>query len=303
LAARGGLANRRVRERAAFIAAFLAPAVLLYAGFVVWPLLQALGYSAYRWRGVSTRRTFVGLGNFEKLWADKVFWTSVQNNVLLLLGAGLGIFVLSIAVAHAIRSPGRTAGLVRATILFPQMVSTVIVAVLWQFILNPRGLLNAGLRRVGLDGLAHTWLGEKAWALPSVGLAFVWAALGFYVLMFAAGLQAIPAEVNEAAALDGSTGWDRFRRITFPLLTPVTRVAAAYLVINVMNVFALPFLMTRGGPDRASETMLTYLYEQAFTNGQFGYATAVAVGNFAVVMAVTIVVLVAFRRDPTGARR
>lgn len=295
--------SRRARERATFIVSFLAPAVLIYAAFVVWPLIQALIFSAYRWRGLSVRRTYVGLGNFEKLKADPIFATAVKNNVWLLVGAGAVMVALAIAVAHGLRMKGRTARLLRGIVLFPQMISLVVVAVLWQFILNPQGLLNAGLRSVGLGGVTRTWLGDSAWALPSVGVAFIWAALGFYVLLFAAGLQAIPEEVNEAAALDGSVGWHRFRTVTWPLLWSVKRVATVNLVINVMNLFALVFLMTRGGPDRKSEVMLTYLYEQSFVNSQFGYATAVAVGNFVVIMALTLLILYVFRRNPVEARR
>ncbi|MGV3613688.1 MAG: carbohydrate ABC transporter permease [Fimbriimonas sp.] len=295
--------SRRARERTTFIISFLAPAVLIYGAFVLWPMLQAIVFSAYRWRGVSIRRQFVGTGNFTQLWSDSAFWTAVKNNLWLLFGAGFVMIALAVAVAHALRMKGRLAKTLRGIVLFPQMVSMVVVAVLWQFILNPEGLLNSGLRGIGLGSLTRTWLGDSSWALPSVGVAFIWAALGFYVLLFAAGLQSIPEEVNEAAALDGSVGWHRFRTVTWPLLWSVKRVATVNLVINVMNLFALVFLMTRGGPDRRSEVMLTYLYEQAFVNSQFGYATAVAVGNFVVIMALTLLVLFAFRRNPVEARK
>lgn len=295
--------SRRARERTTFIVSFLAPAFLIYAAFVIWPLIQAILFSAYRWRGVSIRRTYVGFGNFTRLQADPVFLTAVKNNLWLLVGSGVVMIALAIAVAHALRMKGGMAKALRGIILFPQMVSMVVVAVLWQFILNPEGLLNAGLRAVGLGGMTRTWLGDSSWALPSIGVAFIWAALGFYVLLFSAGLQAIPEEVNEAAALDGSVGWHRFRTVTWPLLWSVKRVATVNLVINVMNLFALVFLMTRGGPDRRSEVMLSYLYEQAFVNSQFGYATAVAVGNFVVIMALTLIVLFIFRRNPVEARR
>lgn len=299
---RGG-SGPRGRARATFIAAFLAPALLLYAGFVIYPLIQALLFSAYRWRGVSARRTFVGLDNFQRLSSDAAFSTSVKNSLTLLFAGGILTLVLALAVAHALRMPGRTATALRAIVLFPQMVSMVVVAVMWQFILNPQGLFNSGLRAIGLGALTKTWLGDPEWSLRSVIVAFVWAALGFYVLLFSAGLSGIPSEVNEAAELDGSVGWHRFRAVTWPLLWSVKRVASIYLVINVMNVFALVFLMTRGGPDRRSEVMLTYLYEQAFTNSQFGYATAVAVGNFVVILALTLVLLIAFRKDPAEGRR
>ncbi|RYG47597.1 sugar ABC transporter permease, partial [bacterium] len=127
--------------------------------------------------------------------------------------------------------------------------------------------------------------------------------VGFYIMLFEAGLKQVPEEVNEAAALDGSLGWHRFRNVTWPLLWSVKRVAVIYLVINSMNVFALVFLMTRGGPDHASEVMLTHLYEQAFVNSSFGYATAVAIGNSFVVMALTLLILFVFRRNPVEGRR
>jgi ABC-type sugar transport system permease subunit len=115
-------------------------------------------------------------------------------------------------------------------------------------------------------------------------------------------LQAVPKEVTEAAELDGSSGLHRFRRITWPMLWAIKRIAIVYIVINVMNVFALVYVMTEGGPDRATETMLTYLYKQGFKNFEFGYATAIAVANFVVAMALAFIVMAAFRRNPESTR-
>lgn len=282
----------------AFIVAFLAPAILIYGGFVIWPLIQALIFSTYRWRGVSARKAFIGLENFQRLAADADFWQTILHNILILVFGGVVVIALAVAVAHAMKEKTRATGVLRSFYLFPQMISTVIVAVMWQFILDPQGLFNAGLQKVGLGKFVTTWLGT-AWALPSVGVAFVWWAVGFYIMLFSAGIQGISGEVQEAAELDGSHGWHRFKNVTWPLLWSVKRVAVVYLVINVMNMFALVFLMTRGGPDRKSEVMLTYLYEQAFVNSQFGYATAMAVGNFVVVMGLSLLVLAYFRKDPT----
>lgn len=297
------LSRRDRRERTLFLVGFLAPACLVYVGFVLYPLASAIGLSAFRWRGVSAKRTFVGLQNYQRLLEDSAFLQSIRNNLWLLLVGGLATLVLALLVAHAMTGRGRVAALLRSIFLFPQVVSVVVVAVLWQFIFNPEGLLNATLRRLGLASLARTWLGDPSWALPAVGVAFVWYAVGFYVLLFSAGLQSIPQETHEAAELDGALGWRRFVTITWPLLWSVKRVAVVYLSITVMNVFALPFLMTRGGPDRASESILTYLYEQAFGFSRFGYATAVAAGNFLVVMAISLVLLFVFRRDPTEGHR
>lgn len=289
-------------KRTGFIVGFLAPAVLIYLALVLVPLGQALIFSAYQWRGVSAKRKFVGADNFRELAGDHDFLRSVTNNLWLLVGAGVVIIAVSLVVAHLTAAPGKSAKLLRGFSLVPQMVSLVAVAVLWQFIFNPEGLLNATLRGVGLSSWTRTWLGDSHFALAGVGVAFAWYAVGFYALLFGAGLRNIPAEVNEAAELDGSQGWHRFAQITWPMLWSVKRTAITYLVINVMNTFALVFLMTRGGPDRASDTMLTYLYEQAFVNSKFGYATAVAVGNFAVAMILSLAILFFLRRDPTSSQ-
>lgn len=294
---------RRDPKRGWFIALFLAPAVLIYGGLVIVPLLQAFAFSTYRWRGVSAQKTFIGAENFVQLGQDLAFRKAVVNNLTLLLVGGFVVLVLALLLAHALSGTGRGARTLRSLILLPQMTSLVVVAILWMFVFNPQfGLLTSGLRAVGLDGWVRTWLGERDTALPSVGVAFVWYATGFYVMLFAAGLRALPGEVKEAAELDGATGWTRFSRVTWPMLWSVKRIAIVHLVITVVNVFVLVYLMTQGGPDRATEMMLTYLYESAFKNSRFGYATAIAVANFVIVMLLSVAILAAFRRDPTEAR-
>lgn len=294
---------RQRKGRAAFIIAFLAPAVLLYGGLVVYPFFRAIQFSAYDWSGLSNSVAFVGAENYKNLLADADFRQTVGNTLKLLFGAGFVTLVLAILISHGMQNQSRLSKSLRAVYLFPQVVSTVVAAVMWQFILNPQGLLNATLKSIGLERYSHTWLGESAWALPSVGVAFVWFIAGFYIMLFSAGLKGISEEVFEAAELDGSQGLHRFRRVTWPLLWSIKRVAIVYLIINVMNIFALVIIMTRGGPDRKSELLLTYLYEQAITNSQFGYATAIAVANFLIIMMLSLIVMVMFRRNPVEGRR
>ncbi len=292
------------RGRALFVLAFLSPSVLLYFGFVLFPLIQAFQLSLYRWRGVSQNRKFVGLENYEKLVHDETFWKALQHNLWILFVGAMCIFVLGLAIANAMQRDTKIVRATRALVLFPQVISLVVVAILWTFIFNPSfGLLNATLSGVHLDSLSHAWLGESATALPAVTIAFLWYAMGFYVMLFGAGIKAIPEEVVEAAELDGSSGLHKFRHITWPLLWSVKRVAAIYVVVNVMNVFALVFLMTQGGPDRHTEVMLTYLYEQAFSNSQFGYASSLAVANLVVAMLLSFGIMAWLRRNPTEARQ
>lgn len=294
---------KKTAGRTLFIISFLAPALFLYGLFVAVPVFQSLVLACYRWRGVSAQRKFVGLENFKKLGQDDVFWRAMSNNLWLLVVAAIVMTFLAVSLAHAMQSSGRLSQLLRSIYLFPQVISLVVVAILWMFLYNPSfGLIAGVLKSVGLSSWARPWLGDPQFALPAVMVVFLWHGLGFFTMLFSAGLQSIPAEVQEAAGLDGAVGLQRFWRITWPLLWSVKRISAIYIVINVMNVFALVYLMTQGGPDRRTEVMLTYLYEQAFQNSQFGYATALAVANFAIAMILSAGLMFFFRRNPEEVR-
>lgn len=292
------------RKKTGFVVSFLAPAVLVYAAFVIYPLIQAAVISLQRWKGVSSHRKFVGLENYAKLFGDETLRMALGNAAWLLVFALVAVFAGGLGAAHALNHSSRAARTVRGLVLFPQVVSLVAVAVLWSRLLDPRpeqGLVNGALKLVGIKG--PTWLGDPHTALPAIAATFVWHALGFYVLLFLAGIKGIAGETIEAAELDGSTGLHRLRKITWPLLWSVKRVATVYLVINVLNVFALVMLMTNGGePDRHTEMPLVYLYQAAFENSQFGYATAIAVVDFVLAMVLSGLVMLAYRRNPVESR-
>jgi N-acetylglucosamine transport system permease protein len=287
------------RGEGRFIVTFLAPAVIIYAVFVIWPLLQSFMYALYKWHGVSAHKRFLGLKNFTDLMGDPAFHKALQNNLVLLVVGGFFTMVIAVTVAHGVQGKGFLSRSLRGLVLVPQMLSLVVVAILWMFIFNPQfGLVTTGMNALGLGNYVKTWLGDPQTAFGSVGVAFVWYAAGFYIMLFAAGIRSIPQEVVEASELDGASGMRRFWRVTWPMLWSIKRVAVVHLTITVMNVFVLVYLMTQGGPDRATEVLLTYLYQSAFTNYEFGYATALAVVNFAVVMVLSAVILFAFRRNP-----
>ena len=291
------------KGRTAFIVAFLAPAVLLYGALVCIPLFQAFSLSTFSFRGVSSKRKFVGLENYDRLLNDDVYRQALKNNLWMLVVAGILVMVLGLLLAHAAQGSSRTSKALRAVYLFPQVISMVVVAIIWQFLYNPSfGVVDALFRFLGLGIPKDGWLGDPSTALPSVTVAFVWYVLGFYIMLFAAGIKNVPEEVYEAAQLDGSSGLHRLRKVTWPLLWSVKRIAFSYIAINVLNVFALVYVMTNGGPDRRTETILTYLYEAGFKNYQFGYASAIAVANFVVAMVISLGVLWWFRRDPEAVR-
>lgn len=291
------------KGRGVFVGLFLAPAALIYALFVLYPLGQALAFSLYSWRGVSQQKTFVGTKNFTDLFGEVGFHKALQNNLVLLLVGGVCTIALAVALAHGLQGSGKVVRTLRGIILFPQIISVVVVATLWMFIYNPRiGLVTSGMQALHLDKYVHTWIGEPKTALGAVGVAFVWYAVGFYVMLFAAALGGLPAEVTEAAELDGAVGLRRFRQVTWPMLWSVKRIAIVHFTITVMNTFALVYIMTSGGPDRSTETLLTYLYERAFNDSQFGAATSIAVVNFVIVALVSVCISLWLRKDPEAAR-
>ena len=299
----------RNRGRTAFIVTYLAPAVLLYGVFVIWPVLQAFGFSVFKWSGLSSKKTFVGFDNFKQLFHDGVFWEALLHNAWIFLFGGAAILIIAVGIAHAMQGESKITKLLRGVYLFPNIMSLVVVAILWQFVYHPRiGLLTTVMNLMGKSAghvagtpiVESSILGSPTRALPAIIITFVWFAVGFYIMLFSAGIRQIPQEVTEASRLDGAEGFFQFRKVTLPLLWSVGRIAVIYIVINTLNVFALVFLMTQGGPDRKTEVMLTYLYEQAFVNSDYGAATALAIANFVIVMAVSGVIMGLTRKDPSG---
>lgn len=290
------------RGRTAFIIAFLSPAVLLYGVFVVWPLIQSFYLSMFRWKGLSDKKTFVGAENYTELVKDEAFHKALSNNLWILVVGGFAIIALGVLLAHGMQSNKPAVRALRGLYLFPQVISLVIVAIIWQFMLNPSyGLLTKGAEALHIPGVEKP-LASSNQALAAVGVAFVWYALGFYIMLFGAGLKQIPEEVGEAAQLDGSTGWHRFWKVTWPLLWSIKRIATIYIVINVLNIFALVWVMTEGGPNRATETLLTLLYKSAFKESAYGYGTSVAVANFVLAMVLAGVLMFVFRKNPEERR-
>ena len=259
---------------------FLAPALILYGVFVLWPYTQALYVAFTGWRGMSPNKPFVGLANFRKLAADDVFWNALGHNALMLLG--LPVTVLSIAlVLAALTLQGIRAGgsAYRVVFFFPQVMSAVVIGVLWNFVFHPNiGLLNGALGSLGLGGLKRTWLGDPGLVLWAIFAVAVWAGVGFFVVYFVAGMQSIPGDLYEAARLDGANPWQAFWGITLPLLRDHLQVALIFVGLGALDLFVLVQVMAEGGgPSRAADVVARYMVDVAFGQSQFGYATAIGV--------------------------
>lgn len=281
------------------LAAFLLPALGLYGYFVISPYVQAFVISATDWRGFSGDFNWVGLDNFKRLLADEYMLNALWNNAVLLallpmLTIVLGLFFASMLNVHRARG----SSFYKVVFFAPQVLSVAVIGVLWREIYNPRsGLLNGGLRALGLDGLAKSWLGDPSVAFWAVLAVMVWANVGFYVVLFGAAMQSIPKEIYEAAELDGASRWVTLWRITLPLLWDTVQVAWVYLAILALDGFAIVQIMTRGGPDYSTDVVGQRMYDVAFSEFKFGEASAIGVILFFLTLTITVVALRVTRRE------
>ncbi|GAA2598922.1 sugar ABC transporter permease [Dactylosporangium fulvum] len=293
--------------RLRFLVGALLPALVLHVVFVLSPYGQAFYLSLTDWTGVAGEARFVGAGNYARLGGDSLFLDAVRNNAVMLAAVPLVTIALGLFLASMLHLGGRDgrrgiagAGGYQIVYFFPQLLSLVVVAVLWQFVYNPtNGLLNGALRAVGLDGLTRSWLAEPALALPAVMAVLIWSSVGFYMVLFSAAIDAIPKELFEAALLDGASGWATFRSVTLPLVRDTVQVAFVYLGIAALDGFAVVQVMSvgPGGPDGATEVIGLSLYRNAFTYGKFGYASAMGVALFFATLTLALLALRAGRKE------
>lgn len=281
------------------IVVFLAPTLLLYAVFVAVPYLGGIYVSLTNWQGFSTQFDFVGLANYARLLRDSLWWTSLAHNLIFLVVLPICTLVLALAFASLLTQGGtssvfhriRGARFYRIAFFLPYMMPVTIVAVLWEFIYNPSfGLLNGFLHAIHLGGLARTWLGDPHTALGSIAAVAVWGAVGFYMVLFVAGIQGIPKDMFESAAIDGAGRLQMFVRVTIPLLWNQIQVAIVYIGIFALDMFALVQIMSagQGGPNNSTEVMALYLVQTAFSYNQFGYASAMGVALFVLSLALAL---------------
>jgi raffinose/stachyose/melibiose transport system permease protein len=298
---RPGAGRSQLRRRLE-IALFISPALVLYLVFVVLPIALAAYYSLYHWNGLGPINDFIGLGNYRRAFQDDAFRKAITHNFILV---GLSLAVqgpLALGLALLLNRRLRGRALLRLVTFAPYVISEAITAVLWLLILQPDGLLDKTLQAAGLGSLVHLWLADTGLVLYTLFVVITWKYVGFAIILFLAGLQGIPNELHEAAAIDGAGELRRIRHITIPLLGPTIRIWAFLTIIGSLQLFDLVWIMTLGGPANASNTMATYMIDRGFTRSQFGYGSAVAV----ILFAISLVFAISYqryvlRRDVEGA--
>lgn len=297
MSAPAGLRRFRPGGDAAAAAAMLAPAAVLFALFFAWPFLRGLWISLQRWDGFSAP-VFVGLANYRRLVHDGLFLAALENNLVFVLavlvlknGLGLGLAML-LDRALVLR------GLVRAAVFVPVTMSFVAAGLLWSWIYNPVfGLLNTGLDLVGLGSWKRSWLGDADIALYAVIAVDVWKWLGFHAVIYLAGLQTIPAELYDAARVDGAGALRRFWHVTLPMMVPIVLINT---ILGLSGAFVRNFdivqVLTQGGPNHATEVVMTLMVKTAFQDGNMGYASAMGYALFLIVGLACVGLLALVRR-------
>jgi multiple sugar transport system permease protein len=268
--------RRRIKDSTAFSCAMVALPMLFLFAFVGYPFLYGI-YLSLEDRAVARSGTFIGLANFFADARDPVFWQVVQNTFVYTTAATLLKMVGGLALALVMNQEFRFKNLVRAIVLLPFIVPTVLSTIAWMWILDPAfSVINWVLALVGVAKPGPSWLGNPVLAMGSLIVINTWRGLPFYAITLLAGLQTIPPDLYEAATIDGAAAWHRFRFVTLPLLKPVILIVTLFSVIFTFSDFQLVYVLTRGGPANATHLFATYAFDIAMTAGQLGRGASVA---------------------------
>jgi multiple sugar transport system permease protein len=267
---------------------FILPALIGFLVFYLYPFIRGFYFSLTRYNLLGSP-TFIGFDNFTKLVQDSVFWNALRVTVEYVAINIVLQTILAIAIAVLMHRLTQST-VIRGLILLPFLISNVIAAMLWLWLLDFQiGIVNQFIAFLGLDRIA--FFGDSAWAIPTIAVVNVWRHMGYTALLVFAGLQTIPNYVYEAASVDGSTEWKSFWRITMPLLRPVLALVLVITVTGSFQVFDTVAVTTKGGPGNASRVIQYYIYQKGFTEGQFGYASALSVILFFILATVALIQL------------
>lgn len=269
---------------------FLLPPLAVFCLIVIWPLLDSFFYAFTNWNGFDPNYRFVGFDNFGKVLTDKLFLNAVVNTVIWIVAAILLPTLLGLALALLLDSSVKGANFFKSIFYLPICLSAIVVGQIWTWIYQPDwGILNSLLGTVAGTPVTYAWLAKPGSALYSVIVAWSWQQTGLAMVIFLAGLTAIPPDLTEAADMEGATRFQRIRHVVLPLLRPATVVVVALMVINSLKGFDILYIMTGGGPFNSSDTLAMHMYNESFKKYLMGYGSAISVVLFLITLAVILV--------------
>lgn len=269
---------------------FLLPPLAVFGLIVIWPLLDSFFYALTNWNGFDPNYRFVGFDNFQKVFTDKLFFNAVLNTVIWIVAAILLPTLLGLALALLLDSSVKGANIFKSIFYLPICLSAIVVGQIWTWIYQPDwGILNSLLGWASGGVVTYAWLAKPGSALYAVIVAWSWQQTGLAMVIFLAGLTAIPPDLTEAADMEGATRLQRIRHVVLPLLRPATVVVVALMVINSLKGFDILYIMTGGGPFNSSDTLAMHMYNESFKKYLMGYGSAISVVLFLITLAVILV--------------
>jgi len=281
-------ARRRTIKDTLIAYSFILPNLLGFAIFTLVPMVFSLVLAFMNWDGANVV-SWAGLGNFKQLLRDTTFRIALINTFYYVIGTVPLTMAAALGLALLLNQPLRGRNFFRTTFFFPYVASLVAVAVVWNMLFHPAvGPVNQLLMTLGIENPPR-WTADVNWAMPTVILASIWKGMGYYMVIYLAALQGIPAYLYEAAEIDGANAWQKFRNVTLPMLTPATFFVSIMITIASFKVFDLILVMTGGGPGRATNVLVIHTYNTAFKEFRFGYSSAIAMVLFVIVLVITIV--------------
>lgn len=289
----GGAKNRRKKKDNRLMALqatiFIAPALVIFFLFVVWPIIRAVQFSLYKWKGFGPLVDFVGLQNYISVLSNEVFQGALTHNLIIVVASIALQLPLGLGVALLLNRKMWGRGLLRTIVFVPYILAEVIVSVVWFQLLQPQyGAIDVMLAKIGISGPEQGFLGDPKYALWTVMVVLTWKYLGFAVILFLAGLQGVPEELNEAAQIDGASWWQTQFRVTIPLLGPTVRTWIFLSMVGSLQLFDMVWIMTKGGPANSTTTMVTFLITEGTKRSNFGIASAASVILFVIALVLAV---------------
>lgn len=264
------------------IAGLLLPTLLIYTVFIIAPIFMAIYYSFTKYSGIGSPE-FIGFTNYQRLFLDPIFWTSLKNTMIMLVVAFILLMIAAFLVALLLNNNLKYSGICKALIFSPAIIAPIIVGIIWVYLLDPEiGVINAILDTLGLGSLRQQWIGGATLSPYSIALIYFWQQLGYIVTIYIAGLKMISEDIMEAAKIDGASAFQKVRFLTIPLMKAQISTVTVLIITGVFKIFEIVQQTTNGGPNHMSETLVTYSYSTTFTNSQYGYGMSLATITFLV---------------------
>jgi len=279
--------SRMARDEALWAYVFLLPNLVLFTAFTVYPVFASFYYSLTEWTNLAETGTFIGIENYVNLAKDEIFRTVLVNTFYYTFGVIPLQTVLGLAIAVLLNQNVRLRTVYRAAYFVPAVTSMVAVSMVWQWMYQAQyGIINSFLKSIGVEG--PNWLFSKTWSMPAVIAMSIWKNVGYSIVLYLAALQGVPEQLYESAHIDGANAWQRFRHITIPLISATTFFIIVLSIIGSFQSFDQIYVLTQGGPARATSVIVHYLYQNGFQWFNMGYAAAIAWVLFAILFAFTL---------------